>query len=50
MTPTTVDHLYVDTTRGERIKINLNVTFPNMPRRARVSLRWTWQASSRSMS
>ena len=31
LTPTTVDHLYVDTTRGERIKINLNVTFPNMP-------------------
>ena len=31
LTPTTVDHLYVDTSRGERIKVNLNITFPNMP-------------------
>jgi len=31
MTPTTVDHLNVDTTRGERIRINLNITFPSMP-------------------
>ena len=31
LTPTTVDHLYVDTTRGERIRINLNITFPSMP-------------------
>ena len=31
LTPTTVDHLYVDSSRGERIKINLNITFPNMP-------------------
>ena len=31
MTPVTTDHLYVDTTRGERIRINVNVTFPNMP-------------------
>ena len=26
-TPTTTDHLYVDTTRGERIRINTNITF-----------------------
>jgi len=31
LTPTTTDHLYVDTTRGERIRVNLNVTFPNLP-------------------
>jgi hypothetical protein len=31
LTPTTVDHLYVDSSRGERIKVNLNITFPNMP-------------------
>ena len=31
MTPVTTDHLYVDTTRGERIRINANITFPNMP-------------------
>ena len=31
LTPTVVDHLYVDTTRTERIKINLNITFPSMP-------------------
>mmetsp|Transcript_19586 Transcript_19586/g.41379 ORF Transcript_19586/g.41379 Transcript_19586/m.41379 type:complete len:399 (-) Transcript_19586:222-1418(-) len=31
LTPSTVDHLYVDTTRGERIRINMNITFPNMP-------------------
>ena len=31
LTTTTVDHLYVDTTRGERIRVNLNITFPNMP-------------------
>eukprot|EP00967_Tisochrysis_lutea_P011791 scaffold13260_cov33-Tisochrysis_lutea.AAC.1 len=31
LTPTTSDHLYVDTTRGERIRINLNITFPNLP-------------------
>jgi len=31
LTPTTTDHLYVDTTRGERIRINLNMTFPNLP-------------------
>jgi len=31
LTPKTVDHLYVDTTRGERIRINMNITFPNMP-------------------
>jgi len=31
LTPTTTDHLYVDTSRGERIRVNLNLTFPNMP-------------------
>jgi len=31
LTPVREDHLYVDTTRGERIRINFNVTFPNMP-------------------
>ena len=31
MSPTMSDHLHVDTTRGERIRINLNVTFPRMP-------------------
>ena len=31
LTPVTTDHLYVDTTRGERIRINVNMTFPNMP-------------------
>ena len=31
MSPTTADHLYVDTGRGERIRINVNITFPNMP-------------------
>ena len=31
LTPTTVDHLFVDTTRGQRIRVNLNITFPNMP-------------------
>lgn len=31
MTPTTADHLYVDISRGERIRININMTFPNMP-------------------
>ena len=30
-TPVTTDHLYVDTTRGERIRINANITFPHMP-------------------
>jgi hypothetical protein len=30
-TPVTTDHLYVDTTRGERIRINANITFPSMP-------------------
>jgi hypothetical protein len=31
MTSVTTDHLYVDTTHGERIRINVNITFPNMP-------------------
>ena len=31
MTSVTTDHLYVDTTRGERIRINANITFPNLP-------------------
>ena len=31
LTPTTTDHLYVDTTRAERIRINVNITFPSMP-------------------
>lgn len=31
LTPVTTDHLYVDTTRGERIRINLNLTFPSLP-------------------
>ena len=31
MTPVTTDHLYVDTARSERIRININVTFPSMP-------------------
>jgi hypothetical protein len=31
LTPVTSDHLYVDTARGERIRINVNITFPNMP-------------------
>ena len=31
LTPVVSDHLYVDTTRGERIRINVNITFPNMP-------------------
>ena len=31
LTPVTTDHLYVDTARGERIRINVNITFPNMP-------------------
>ena len=31
LTPITSDHLYVDTTRSQRIRININVTFPNMP-------------------
>ena len=31
LTPTTVDHLYVDSSRGERVRINLNISFPNMP-------------------
>jgi len=30
-TPVTTDHLYVDTTRGQRIRININVSFPSMP-------------------
>jgi len=30
-TPVTTDHLYVDTTRSQRIRINVNITFPNMP-------------------
>ena len=29
-TPVTSDHLYVDTTRNMRIRVNVNVTFPNM--------------------
>ena len=31
LTPTTVDPLYVDSSRGERVRINLNISFPNMP-------------------
>jgi len=31
LTPVTTDHLYVDTTRGQRIRINVNMSFPNMP-------------------
>ena len=31
LTPVVSDHLYVDTTRGERIRINVNITFPSMP-------------------
>ena len=31
LTPVTTDHLYVDTTRSERIRINVNMTFPSMP-------------------
>lgn len=31
LTPVVTDHLYVDTTRGERIHINVNITFPSMP-------------------
>jgi len=30
-TPVTTDHLYVDTARDERIRINANITFPSMP-------------------
>ncbi len=30
-TPVTTDHLYVDTTRGQRIRINVNMSFPSMP-------------------
>jgi hypothetical protein len=42
LSTTALDQLYVDTTRGERIRINVNVTFPNMPcsgiRHARLAL------------
>ena len=31
LTPTTTDHLYVDSARSERIRININVSFPSMP-------------------
>ena len=30
-TPVTTDHLYVDTSRDQRIRINANITFPSMP-------------------
>jgi len=30
-TPVVTDHLYVDTTRSQRIRINVNISFPNMP-------------------
>ena len=29
-TPITTDHLYVDTTRSQRIRINVNISFPSM--------------------
>ena len=31
LTPVVSDHLYVDTTRGDRIRVNVNITFPSMP-------------------
>ena len=31
LTPVTTDHLYVDATRSQRIRINVNITFPSMP-------------------
>ena len=30
-TPVTTDHLYVDTTRSQRIRVNVNMSFPSMP-------------------
>ena len=49
MTTETVDHLFVDISRGEKLRINFNVTFPHIPsdRQPTNSTRSATQRSAR---